>query len=203
MTSFNNLYKNNLNNLIDIKINDTLVIRNNNILEIEKYNFLNYFSTQRLCDFQNINTLLNQSFFQQLNQFQILFTDTVQDEIVFDENKNNIIIYLENCIYGLELFIKSNKNNIILLELNNNFKSELEKFKKLKYEEFEKKELNEHFYYFNYNIYKNNNNNTKTDEIKNSDETKGNNPFYTRIYNYIIIKLFNILEFISRINFYN
>ena len=200
MTSFNNLYKKNLNKLIEIKTNDTLVIRNNNILEIEKYNFYNYFSTQSLCDFQNINTLLNQSFFQQLNQFQILFTDTNQDAIIFEENKNNIIIYLENCIYGLELFIKSNQNNIILLELNNNFKSELEKFKNLKYEDFKKKELNEHFYYFNYNIYKNNNS-TKTDEINNSDETKENKPFYTKIYNYIIIKLFNILEFISRINF--
>lgn len=200
MTSFNNLYKKNLNKLIEIKTNDTLVIRNNNILEIEKYNFYNYFSTSSLCDFQNINTLLNQSFFQQLNQFQILFTDTNQDAIIFEENKNNIIIYLENCIYGLELFIKSNQNNIILLELNNNFKSELEKFKNLKYEDFKKKELNEHFYYFNYNIYKNNNS-TKTDEINNSDETKENKPFYTKIYNYIIIKLFNILEFISRINF--
>ena len=62
-----------------------------------------------------------------------------------------------------------------------------------------KKKLLDNFYYFNYNIYKNNNN---TDEI-NSEETKENKPFYTKIYNYIIIKLLNILEFISRINFYN
>lgn len=201
MSLLNNLYKNNLNKLIEIKKNDNLVIRNEAVLEIEQYKFYHYFNTQYYCDFQNINTILNQSFFQQLNHFQIVFSDTTQDEIVFEENKNNIIIYLENCIYGLELFIKTNQNNIILLELNNKFKLELEKFKNLKYEQFKKKEISDNFYYFNYNIYKDNNNSNITEQIKYSDETKENKSFYTRMYNYIIIKLFNILEFISRINF--
>ena len=200
MSSLNNLYKKNLNKLLEIKKNDNLVIRNETILEIEKYKFYHYFTTQYYCDFQNINTILNQSFFQQLNHFQIVFTDTNQNEIEFEENKNNIIFYLENCIYGLKLFIETTQNNIILLELNNKFKLELEKFKNLKYEQFKKKELGDHFYYFNYDIYKNNDTH-KIDQIKDSDETKENKPFYTRMYNYIIIKLFNILEFISRINF--
>lgn len=200
MSSLNNLYKSNLNKLIEIKNNDNLVIINNNTLEIDRYKFYNYFKTTVFCDFQNLNNILNQSFFQELNHFQIVFKDTNQNEIEFIKNKNNIIFYLENCICGLELFINTNQNNIILLELNNKFKLELEKFKKLKYEQFKKKEQCDNFYYFNYNIYKNNNTDIK-EQIKEIDETKENKPFYTRIYNYIIIKLFNILEFITRINF--
>lgn len=196
----NNLYQYNLSKLFDLTETSELYIKNDNILDISNPYF-NYFKKKNnLEQIKNIICILNTSFHNYINLLN--FKNNYEEED-FNEEKLNLISYLEKCLESLDFFINiyENKEKVLLIKLKMDFKKTIELIKKnktfkTKLNHIKNVKENDND---NDNLYNFNNNNLKNYiiDIEKPKEKKENSNIFMSIYEYIISKFLEILNFIN------
>ena len=145
----NNLYHYNLSKLFNLTETSELYISNNNILDINT-SYFNYFfkKTNNLEQIKNIILILNTSFYNYVNILDLKKNNYKEED--FNEQKANVISYLEKCLESLDFFINiyENEEKVLLIKLKTKLKSSIENIKKNKYEI---KTLKENINLYNFN----------------------------------------------------